>query len=404
MGRAFAPGRPFFWRVNHVDDSKRAFLRAAGLLVAEAFLSRTSLARSASSGSRPKNKVVLAVIGGVRRQETFSLQGFQNIPHLAQELGPESLFYTDVRNEGVTAHFNAISSILTGTWQRVGDWGENSPTAPTVFEYFRKQLDLPPSEAWIVASNKALTDLIGASSVRSYGPAFGANVVLPKQLMINTVVNAIWSRKNSELGDPQKIQAQMEEMLQGTNYEGLGWNVFDAANRLDPHVRATIVKAVASLLSGSGPMTGDRLTFFMAREIMRKFAPPLMMVNFSDVEAAHFGSYSMHLMGLHNVDEICAQLWQEVKTNPEYAGKTTLIILPEFGRDADGSSTNGFFNHRAFDDSCRSTWMMVLGAYAGSPRIVKRQVHQVDICPTVAGLLGFKAPDTQGVQLDELKS
>ena len=387
-----------------MDDSKRAFLRAAGLLVAEEVLSRSAFARNSGRGNRPKNKVILAVIGGVRRQETFSLQGFQHIPHLAQELGPESLFYSDVRNEGVTAHFNAISSILTGTWQRVGDWGENSPTAPTMFEYFRKQLHLPPSEAWIVASNKALTDLIGSSSAHGYGPAFGANVVLPKQLMINAVVSAIWSRKNRGFGDPQKIQAQMEKMLQGINYEGLGWNVFNAAKRLDPHVRATIVKAVASLVNGSGPMTGDRLTFFMAREIMRKFAPPLMMVNFSDVEAAHFGSYSMHLMGLHNVDEICAELWQEVKTNPEYAGKTTLIILPEFGRDADGSSTNGFFNHRAFDDSCRSTWLMVLGVHAGRPRIVRRQIRQIDVCPTVAGLLGFKVPESRGVVIEELKS
>ena len=129
-----------------------------------------------------------------------------------------------------------------------------------------------------------------------------------------------------------------------------------------------------------------------------------MMVNFSDVEAAHFGSYSMHLMGLHNVDEICAELWQEVKTNPEYAGKTTLIILPEFGRDADGSSTNGFFNHRAFDDSCRSTWLMVLGVHAGRPRIVRRQIRQIDVCPTVAGLLGFKVPESRGVVIEELKS
>jgi len=386
-----------------VDVSKRAFLRAAGLLVAEEILARNAFARKDRNSNGPKNKVILAVIGGVRRQETFSLQGFQNIPHLAQELGPQSLFYSDVRNEGVTAHFNAISSILTGTWQRVGDWGEDSPTMPTVFEYFRKQLRLPPSEAWIIASNKALTDLIGSSSSHGYGSSYGANVVLPKQLMINAVVNAIWDRKNREFGNRKKIQAQMEEMLQGVNYEGLGWNVFDAADRLDPHVRATIRKAVADLVHGNGPMTGDVLTFFMAREIMRKFAPSLLMVNFSDVEAAHFGSYSMHLAGIQTVDHLCSELWQEVKTNPDYAGKTTVIILPEFGRDADGSSTNGFFNHRAYDASCRSTWLMVLGAYAGRPRIIRRPVQHIDVCPTVAELLGFRTPDARGVRLKEFR-
>jgi hypothetical protein len=385
-----------------LDASKRAFLRASGLLVAEGFLARTGFARKDRNGKAPKNKVILAVVGGVRRQETFSLDGFRNIPHLALELGPQSLFYDEVRNEGVTAHFNAISSILTGTWQRVGDWGENSPTAPTIFEYFRKQLRLDAGEAWIVASNKALTDMIGASSSRGYGPGYGANVVLPKQLMINAVVSAINEKKNTEFGDRQKVMDEFEAMLQGVNYEGLGWNVFDAAKSLDPHVRATIRKAVADLVFRSQKITGDFLTFFMAREIMRKFAPSLMMVNFSDVEAAHFGSYSMHLAGIRNVDQICSELWQEVKTNPEYAGKTTLIILPEFGRDPDGSSTNGFFNHRAYDASCRSTWLMILGAYTGRPRVIKRPVRQIDVCPTVAGLLGFKTPDNQGVRLREL--
>ncbi len=385
-----------------MDASKRAFLRAAGLLVAGEVLTRTGFARAGRSSNVPKNKVILVIVGGVRRQETFSPQGFDNIPHLARELGPQSLFYADVRNEGVTAHFNAISSILTGTWQRVGDWGENSPTAPTIFEYFRKQLQLPASEAWIVASNKALTDLIGCSSAHGYGVPFGANVVLPKQLMINAVMKGIWDRKSKTFGDREKVQAQMEAMLQGVNYEGLGWNVFDAADRLDPHVRASIRKAVADLIHGNEPMTGDVLTFFVAREIMRKFAPSLLVVDFSDVEAAHFGSYSMHVAGIRNVDLLCSKLWQGVKANPDYAGKTTVGILPEFGRDADGSTTNGFFNHRAYDASCRSTWLLVLGPYVQRPRIIGRPVQHIDVCPTVSELLGCSAPEAAGVRLREI--
>ena len=43
----------------------------------------------------------------------------------------------------MTAHFNAISSILTGNWQRVDDWGKLAPTTPTLFEQFRKRLGVP---------------------------------------------------------------------------------------------------------------------------------------------------------------------------------------------------------------------------------------------------------------------
>ncbi len=109
-------------------------------------------------------RVVMVIFGGVRRAETFSAEGLQNIPHLSQDLLPQSLFYPNARNDGVTAHFNAISSILTGNWQRVDDWGKLAPTTPTLFEHFRKQLGAAQSDTWVVASNKALTNLIGASS------------------------------------------------------------------------------------------------------------------------------------------------------------------------------------------------------------------------------------------------
>ena len=65
----------------------------------------------------------------------------------------------------------------------------------------------------------------------------------------------------------------------------------------------------------------------MTREVMRKFAPQLLVVAFSDVEAAHFGSYALHLSGIRTADRLAYQLWQEVETNPDYRGKTTMVIL-----------------------------------------------------------------------------
>jgi arylsulfatase A-like enzyme len=139
----------------------------------------------------------------------------------------------------------------------------------------------------------------------------------------------------------------------------------------------------------------------MTREIMRKFAPSLLVTIFSDVEAAHFGSYAMHLSGIRTADRLAYQLWQEVQTNPDYRDKTTLIIMPEFGRDPDGSSTNGFFNHRADDDSTRDTWMMALGAGVDRRGVIERPIRHIDLCPTLAGLLGCRPFDLQGASLPE---
>jgi hypothetical protein len=387
-----------------VDRSRRDFLRAAAALLAGLNLPQTSLAGGGQHGAGGSGqRVVVVIFGGVRRAETFSPEGLENIPHLSRDLLPQALFYPDARNEGVTAHFNAISSILTGNWQRVDDWGKLAPTTPTLFEHFRKRLGAAQSDTWVVASNKALTSLIGASSAADYGPVYGANVVFPKQLMVAAVANALRAGRSRNLADRAKIEAELESMLEAGNYEGLGWTVFDGADRLDPRVRDTIEEAITSFVRGGGPTSGDELTFLVSREVMRKFSPRLLVVVFSDVEVAHFGSYALHVAGIRTGDRLAYQLWQEIEANSEYKGKTTMVILPEFGRDPDGSTTNGFFNHRGDTESTRSTWMMALGAAVDKPQLIERPIRHVDLCTTLAGLLGCPPMESQGVRLTELR-
>ena len=387
-----------------VDPSKRRFLHAAGMLMAGLLVPGARADQKARKLAGSGHKVVVVVLGGVRREETFSSEGMVNIPHLSADLLPRSLFYSHARNEGVTAHFNAISSILTGNWQHVDDWGKIAPTTPTLFEQFRKGLGVDRSDTWVVASNKALTSLIGASSDSGYGPAYGANVVFPKQLMLMAVVDALRNGRTANLADRNKVEAELESAMEGSNYEGLGWNVFDASNQLDPRVRGTIQNAIAEFVHSGGPTSGDELTFFMTREIMRKFAPHLLVVAFSDVEAAHFGSYALHISGIKTADRLIYQLWQEIAANPDYRDQTTMIVLPEFGRDPDGSSTNGFFNHRANSESTRDTWMMALGAGVDKPQTIERPIRHVDICPTAGSLLGCPQLSAQGQRIAEIRS
>ncbi len=384
------------------DPSRRTLLRAAGLLTAGLLLPQTRAAADHRLETGSGHRLLVVIVGGMRRAESFSPRGVENIPHLSADLQPQALFYAHARNEGVTAHFNAIASILTGNWQRVDDWGKLAPASPTLFEQFRKELRAGSNDAWMIASNKALTSQIGASSDRLYGPGYGANVVFPKQLMLAAIAEALRNRRTENMADRNKVEAELESAMEGSNYEGLGWNVFDAADRLAPRVRSSIRDALAAFVHGSGPTSGDELTFYVSREVMRKFAPRLLVVALSDVEAAHFGSYAMHVAGVRTADRICYQFWQEIEANPAYRGKTTMIVLPEFGRDPDGSATNGFFNHRANDDSTRDTWMMALGAAVAKPDFIDRPIRHIDLCPTLAALLGCHPLNAQGQLLDEL--
>src|SRR5581483_1452046 len=278
------------------------------------------------------------------------------------------------------------------------------PATPTLFEYVRRERALAKDGVWMIASNKALTYRIGASSAGSYGPGFGANVVFPKALLLTAVEDAIQKGRRSSVADREKLQAEIEAIMQGSDYEGLGWDVLGNTHRLDPSFEAPVQSAIQSFVHSNSPATGDQLTFFVALEVMRRYAPSLLVVNLSDVEVAHFGSYAMHLAGVRNTDRLIYELWQEVNANPEYRDKTLMVVVPEFGRDPDGSNTNGFFNHRANSESCRRIWMMCLGPHHAHPQIVERPVRLVDVCPSLTAWLGCKPFQSTGARLDEIVS
>jgi hypothetical protein len=149
------------------------------------------------------------------------------------------------------------------------------------------------------------------------------------------------------------------------------------------------------------PASGDELTFFVAREVLRRAKPSLLMMNFTDVEVAHAGGYAYYLAGIRRNDRLCARLWEFLQSDPEYRGRTTLVIVPEFGRDPDGSSTNGFFNHRTNTESCRLVWMMVLGDAVRKHEVVERSIRHIDVAPSLGAMLGVNCGDAKGEALKE---
>ena len=342
-------------------------------------------------GPRPSRKVVLLTIGGVRRQETFSQRGLVNIPHLFNELLPQSLFYPYIANEGTTSHFISIASMLTGVWQHVDDWGNDEPANPTLFHYLQSQLGCHPNETWVVTSNKQLTGKI----------AVGSNVILAKQFLIEAVERIIQGRSSREKLDRDALLRELVSLLD-QDYERIGWDMPFPSAILDPGVKRTLVQGLNQFIHGpEAPATGDELTFFIASEVLKQVKPALLMMNFTDVEVAHAGVWSLHLGGIRRFDRLCARLWKFLQTDPEYAGRTTFVIVPEFGRDPDGSSTNGFFNHRTNTESCRLTWMMVLGQAVRRHEVVERVVRHIDVAPSLGGLFGVECRQAKGEPLKE---
>jgi hypothetical protein len=343
------------------------------------------------AAQKPSRRVVLITLGGIRRQESWSQRGLRYIPHLSNDLLPQSLFFPYTLNEGVTSHFNTISSILTGVWQHVDDWGGEIPANPTLFQQFQSQTHAGPEETWVVTSNKQLTANISP----------GANVILSKQLMVEAVERIIKGQSLRSRLDREQILAEMTAVLD-TDCERIGWGVPSESAFRDPEVKQTFLSALADFIHGpDAPATGDELTFLIGREVLRRIAPAILMINLSDMEVAHSGSYSLHLGGIRRSDGICQRMWEFIQSAPSLRNCTTLIILNEFGRDPDGSGTNGFFNHRTDSESCRLAWTMVLGPAAGKPQIVERVVRQIDIAPSITPWMRFECEKAAGARLPE---
>jgi hypothetical protein len=147
----------------------------------------------------------------------------------------------------------------------------------------------------------------------------------------------------------------------------------------------------------------DELSVYIARQLMRQVAPSLLWITMHDIDIAHAGAYSLYIDGIRRTDRLCADLWKTIQSEPEYAGNTTVFILPDFGRDSDDDSGgNGFQHHRTGDALSRTTWMMVLGAGVREGVVIDRALESTDLVPSIGSLLGFSPSLAQGKSLVEL--
>ena len=146
----------------------------------------------------------------------------------------------------------------------------------------------------------------------------------------------------------------------------------------------------------------DELSLYVARRLMRQKAPSLLWITMHDIDVAHAGAYSLYIEGIRRTDRLCAELWKTIQSEPEYAGNTTLIILPDFGRDSDyDAGGNGFQHHRTGDTASRTTWMMAVGAGVRQGVIFDEPVQSIDLVPTLGSLMGFSPKLSQGKPLRE---
>ena len=372
---------------TQLGRSRREFLRDASKLALGTALSSASPFLRGQGIQKKRKVIVITFGGGARDQETFAPEGQENIPFLIKELIPQSSFFTQVANKGILGHYVATASLATGVYETLNNFSAVPPDHPTVFEYFRKELKRPASDTWVVAPSNGF-NRIGESNSRAYGPGSGARVVLPKHLL-----------RAAAPGD----QANFDHLLHD-NYETpfyapqVAGGEFEL-RQLEETLKLSVADFTAHARTASSP---DELSVYIAKRLMKQESPSLLWITMHDMDIAHSGAYSLYVDAIRRTDRLCAELWKTAQSEPEYAGNTTLLILPDFGRDGDlDPGGNGFQHHRTGDAASRTTWMLALGAGVRPGVVYDRPLQSIDLVPSLGAMMGFSTGLSQGKPITE---
>ncbi len=273
--------------------------------------------------------LVIVIIDGARYSETFGDEAHTYIPRMAA-IAREGTLIDNFQNDSLTYTSRAVPALWCGTWTLTRDTvyqGKATQYAvkPSIFEYIRKQKDLP--EAACVYVLKYISSLWLPSFDPGYGPAY--------------------------------------------------WPLFHSQGNTDAEV-------------------ADE-----AQYIMDRYYPNFLLIYLADVDGAgHSGSWEAYTKAIAGADSIVGVIWEKIKADPIYRGKTTLMVTNDHGRHDD--QHGGFSGHGDGCPGCRRIMLLAAG-----PEIRKDHVSDIprripDVAVTGAYLMGVDPEKTTGEIMSEI--
>jgi hypothetical protein len=373
--------------------SRRAFLQgavAAALSVPLAATLRAAAPAAARArlpvrpGDRKTRQVVLvAFAGGVRSKDVIDAP--DNAPNL-HRIASAGVLHPGLRCEN-TGHYGAALSILTGNVERLGIRDDGRGRNPTVFEYLRKDAGFQQSDLWLSTSNGSQGRLFAYSEHPDYGAAYGANV-LDGDGIFNVEFQKVLDAFGRPRADGDKEAAILDALgdaLDPTELQRLDGGKVDPA-----HVRR-IERFILDELAGTttrvtGPGSGDAKAIRIGTNILRTFRPRLLGITLQNADIAH-GSYNGYLEVIRRNDAEVGKLWDTIQQDDELRDSTTLLVLPEFGRDKDLNERNGL-DHGDQSDCLHKVFLVGAGPDFARGRTLRGDGATIDVCPTVLSLFG----------------
>ena len=378
---------------------RRDFLRTSALAGAGALAGGTVLGRSATAlaGRRKEYKtkhvILVAFAGGVRARDCIGSP--ENITKMSA-IAAKGVVLPSVKAANL-GHYGAALALMTGCPEARGIRENGRGEVPTIFEYLRKDGGLSASDVWLSTTAGAQTRNFAYSTNKNYGAEYGANLISTDGLfnaefrdLIGKFGNASLPGKKETKQVKKLVGALDNRLINGAVGGGIG-NDAETSLRIQRYILEELRGDTARI---TGPGSGDAKSIRVARNLLRLFRPKLITIVLQNADVAH-GSYNSYVEVIRRNDQEIGMLWDSVQKDPELRDTTSIMILPEFGRNANLNERNGL-DHGDGSEDLRKLFMIAAGPDFKQGATMTKAVNSYDVCPTIAELLGTKAEDARG--------
>lgn len=138
-----------------------------------------------------------------------------------------------------------------------------------------------------------------------------------------------------------------------------------------------------------GEVRLDAFTFNYGLEYLKKNKPRVLYLALDETDDfAHQGKYDLYLHAAHYTDGFFKTLWEWCQSDPQYRGKTTMIITVDHGRGSVNPAD--WRHHGAKMPNSDQIWIAIIGpdTAPGGEMKAAGQLFQNQVAKTVAALLG----------------
>jgi hypothetical protein len=325
--------------------------------------------------------VVLVVLGGGVR--TVDLVNQDHLPNFKMVFA-QGVSTTQCRVEALESKA-ATRVMLTGT-QPDPQPGPTKPwPSPTLFECLRKERGLSQEQVWLIVSGPTDPAIFCTSSHPDFGPAFGPTVLAPDQILSHGLSHKADSGSAIAADPAPSSTSPLAEALAA-----------NAPSGVRPKTIQSLTRLLASELKvlPTGPGEVDLRAMRCAAFVLQELDPVFLTVILSDASTAA-RRHSDALQVLKRLDAELGELLKAMRSTPERARRTSLVLAVDHGRNAKLSPDGSL----GCDDGSASVSRVPVVFYGPGFRSRESSgslFRQVDLAPTIGRVLDIRMRTAEG--------